>query len=63
MSTIRRKRGGLAKVWGAPIALAVLGAAGLVAALLGDGVLDALSWLLLSVPLAVVIWYVAKRRR
>ncbi len=54
------------KVYGAGIVLAFLTLAGLLVALFGDGFWDAASWLLLALPLAVLIWYVARssaRRR
>ncbi|VEF13312.1 Uncharacterised protein [Pseudomonas fluorescens] len=38
------------KVFSTPIVIAVLSAAGLFAALLGDGIWDALSWIGLGVP-------------
>ena len=46
-----------------PAILAALSCAGLVSALLGDGVWDGLSWLTLSVPIAVAVWYAFFRRR
>ena len=63
MSSVRGKPGRFRRVWGAPIALGVLGLAGLVAALVGDGLLDALSYLSLAVPLVVIIRAVARRTR
>ena len=44
-------------VWTAPIALGVLTVVGLVSALLGDGVWDALSALALGTVVAVGGWY------
>ncbi|MDH1261017.1 DUF4175 domain-containing protein, partial [Pseudomonas atacamensis] len=38
------------KVFSTPIVIALLSAAGLFAALLGDGIWDALSWVGLGVP-------------
>jgi CHASE2 domain-containing sensor protein len=63
MSTVKKTPGRFAKVWGAPIALGVLSLVGLIAALVGDGVMDAVSYLLLAVQLVVIVWYVAKRTR
>ncbi|QKZ07140.1 MULTISPECIES: hypothetical protein [Pseudomonas] len=40
-------------VFGAPLAIALLGALGLFAALLGDGAWDWLSWLGLGIPAAL----------
>jgi hypothetical protein len=48
-------------IFGAPIALALLGCAGLLSALIGDGIFDALSWLALAAPIAVIGWYLARR--
>ena len=43
------------QVWGLPAALGVLSLVGLVAALVADGVGDALSWLALAVPAVVCV--------
>lgn len=45
------------KLWGAPIALGLLTVVGLLAALLGDGVWDAVSAVALGVPVAAGAWY------
>ncbi len=50
------------RIWKAPIALAVLTAAGLVSALVGDGVWDAASWVALATPLAACLWFGFFRR-
>ncbi len=63
MSTVRTKPGSFRRLWGAPIALAMLSLVGLIAALVGDGLMDAVSYGLLAVPLVVIVWYVAKRKR
>ena len=44
-----------------PVLLAVLGAAGLFAALLGDGGWDALAWLGLGLPAVLGIWPLLRR--
>ena len=49
-------------LWGAPILLAVLSVIGLLAALIGDGVYDAVSWIGLGLPVAVSLWYGLRRR-
>ncbi|HVY07655.1 MAG TPA: hypothetical protein VHB46_16895 [Burkholderiales bacterium] len=51
------------KIWGWPIVLGLLSAAGLMSALLGDGVWDALSWFTLGAPLAVIAFYVWRPAR
>jgi hypothetical protein len=45
------------QVFAIPIALGVLSAVGLVAALLGDNVWDAVSWLALGIPCVVMTWF------
>ncbi len=44
-------------VWGWPVALALLTAAGLLSALLGDGLWDAVSCVALGIPTAVCVWF------
>jgi hypothetical protein len=46
-----------AKIYGAPTALAIVSIVGLLSALLGDGIWDAVSWVSLDIPLAVIIWF------
>ena len=50
------------KVFTIPTGIAVLSAAGLFAALLGDGVWDALSWLGLGIPAALALHGLLQRR-
>jgi hypothetical protein len=50
-------------IWRAPIALALVTVLGLVAALVADGLADALSWLSLAIPVAVICRYVVKPDR
>jgi len=53
-----RSRGKSAgQVFFIPALLAVVSIFGLLSALLGDGLYDALSWLALSVPVVVALWY------
>lgn len=44
-------------MFGIPILLGVLSTVGLISALLGDDIWDALSWIALGVPCAVILWY------
>jgi hypothetical protein len=44
------------RVWPIPIALAVASAVGLLAALIGDGAWDALSWICLGAPIVAMAW-------
>lgn len=48
------------QIWAAPIVLSIVSAIGLVSALLGDGVWDLLSWILLAAPVLVIGWYLAQ---
>jgi hypothetical protein len=50
------------KVFAIPTGIAVLSAAGLFAALLGDGVWDSLSWLGLGIPAALALRGLLQRR-
>jgi hypothetical protein len=45
-----------------PAALAVLSAGGLIFALVEDGIWDALSWLALSIPIALLVICIARGR-
>ncbi len=45
------------QIFAFPIVLGVLSAVGLVAALLGDDVWDAVSWLALGLPCVVMAWF------
>lgn len=46
----------LARTFGVPALIAVASTIGLVAALLGDGLNDWISWIGLAVPVAVITW-------
>ncbi len=45
------------RLWGVPILLGILTVIGLVAALLGDGLLDYVSALALGIPVALGAWH------
>lgn len=45
------------QIFAVPLVLAVLIAIGLVTALVGDGIWDAVSWIGLGVPAAMSLWY------
>jgi len=57
-----RRTQSLRRVFGVPLVLAVLSAVGLVSALLGDGVWDALSWLALGLPVLLIGYFCARRK-
>lgn len=50
------------RLWGAPILLAALTIAGLVCALVGDGVWDLASAVALGIPVLTGAWYGLRRR-
>ncbi|WP_236194920.1 hypothetical protein [Pseudomonas glycinae] len=50
------------KVFSTPLVIALLSAAGLFAALLGDGIWDGLSWIGLGVPAAIALHGLLQRR-
>ncbi|BAV77822.1 hypothetical protein PCAU_5613 [Pseudomonas chlororaphis subsp. aurantiaca] len=52
---MRLRQSNFWKVFGAPLFIAVLCAAGLFSALLGDGIWDALSWLGLGAPALIAL--------
>jgi membrane protein implicated in regulation of membrane protease activity len=58
-----RGAGTFRHVFGVPAVLAVIGGIGLMAALLGDGPWDALSWLALGTLVAVILRHWMKPRR
>ncbi|MPZ57193.1 MAG: hypothetical protein GEU91_11995 [Rhizobiales bacterium] len=56
------ERRNLQRIFGVPALLGLLSAAGLLSALLGDNLWDALSWIALSAPIAVALVYVMRGR-
>ncbi|MYM67351.1 hypothetical protein GTP45_10960 [Pseudoduganella sp. FT55W] len=52
----------LMRMWGAPIALAILTLIGLISALVGDGVWDHVSAVALGVPVLLCLWFGLPRR-
>ena len=59
---MKRPASNLMRTFGAPLAIAVVSLIGLVAALAGDGLADVVSWVGLSVPVAVIVWARIARR-
>ncbi|NIJ39165.1 hypothetical protein FHR22_003899 [Sphingopyxis panaciterrae] len=52
----KARQHGLRRIFAAPAAIGLASVAGLVVALTGDGLRDAMSWIALSIPALVVIW-------
>ncbi|NHK26533.1 hypothetical protein FF098_001270 [Parvularcula flava] len=57
-----RKRLSLRAIFAIPLFIAVTSLIGLVTALVGNDLWDALSWLTLGLPVAITIWALMKRR-
>lgn len=53
----------LRQIFAAPILIGVLSTIGLVAALVGDGWWDGISWLTLALPVLLYFFYTLRRRR
>ena len=51
------------QIFAAPILIGVLSTIGLIAALVGDGWWDGISWLTLALPVLLYFFYVLRRRR
>jgi hypothetical protein len=62
MAGVRRHRT-LGQIFAAPIVVGALSVVGLVAALVGDGWWDALSWVSLTLPVLLYFFFVARRNR
>lgn len=45
------------RIWAWPVLVAITTGAGLLSALVGDGLADVVSWLLLAWPLALALWF------
>ncbi|WP_181259108.1 hypothetical protein [Pseudoduganella armeniaca] len=50
------------RLWGVPILLGILTTIGLVAALLGDGLLDYVSAIALAIPIGLGAWHSLRRQ-
>lgn len=60
MTAERRRIRSLGEVFAMPILLGLLSAIGLVVALLGDDIWDAVGWVGLGIPLLVAAWYMMR---
>jgi hypothetical protein len=52
----------LARIFLAPAIMALIVAGGLLSALLGDGIWDALSWVALLAPVAAIAYFARRQR-
>ena len=53
----------LGQIFAAPIVVGALSIVGLLAALIGDGWWDAVSWLSLTLPILLYLFFVVRRKR
>jgi hypothetical protein len=51
------------QIWGMPILLGLVSSGGLIAALLFNGIGDAVSWLALAAPIVTALWYAVPDRQ
>jgi hypothetical protein len=58
----RSRRQTLGQIFAAPAVIAALSAIGLISALVGDGIWDAVSWLTLGVPVALCAYFTLQPR-
>ncbi|WP_036305054.1 hypothetical protein [Methylobacter tundripaludum] len=49
------------QIWAMPVLLGLVSTGGLTAALLFDGIGDAVSWLALAAPVVAALWYGVRR--
>ncbi|GAA5126144.1 hypothetical protein [Alloalcanivorax gelatiniphagus] len=63
MNSAPRPARRLRHIFAVPLLIALASLIGLMAALLGDGPMDWLSWLGLGLPVAAVAWAMGTRRR
>lgn len=59
---MRPRQSSFWRVFGVPLGIGTLCAAGLFSALLGDGLWDAVSWLGLGIPCVLAVWALVPRR-
>jgi hypothetical protein len=57
-----RNRRTLGQIFAAPIMVGALSIVGLLAALIGDGWWDAVSWLSLALPVLLYLFFVVRRK-
>jgi hypothetical protein len=63
MTAERRRIRSLGEIFAMPVLLGVLSAIGLVVALLGDEIWDAVGWVGLGIPLLVAAYYMMRPAR
>jgi len=61
MAASALRRGLLGRTYLMPLIIAMISSAGLLFALIGDGLWDYLSWLALGIPVAIGLWFSNRR--
>lgn len=57
------RRQSLSEIFAIPFVLGILSSVGLISALVGDGVWDGVSWILLGIPILLCAYFLLKRQR
>lgn len=52
----------LRRIFAAPVVISLTSSVGLVSALVGDGLMDAVAWVGLGIPVAASAWYALSRK-
>lgn len=60
---VRASRQTLSQIFGWPLVIGVLSTVGLIAALVGDGIWDGVSWLALLLPILLYAMFLLRPRR
>ncbi|MBN9013345.1 MAG: hypothetical protein J0H25_09935 [Rhizobiales bacterium] len=60
---VRASRQTLSQIFGWPLVIGVLSTVGLIAALVGDGIWDGVSWLALLLPILLYALFLLRPRR
>lgn len=58
---MRRPHQTLHQIFAAPLAIGILSIVGLLAALIGDNIWDAVSWIGLAIPFVLFVFFVYRR--
>jgi hypothetical protein len=60
---VQRRRQTNGQIFAIPMVIGILSVIGLLSALIGDGVWDAVSWLTLGIPIVLCVYFFVRRRR
>lgn len=57
-----KRKNSFRKLWGKPFIIGIITLIGLLSALIGDYLWDGLSWLMLSIPVLVVLFFFCRSK-